>query len=155
MSSTPGVFQDELVDCGQGEARGMLDLFFLPLGPDPAMSSVNFPFLLPWGSDFPMSSLNIGVFHETSSSELLDRFLLDGAADPEAAAGGCFHPMSQGMSPSKDGVFQSICHVRKLRRTVDRKSWRRTVDRERQEAYATPRLECTHTATETLLRTTS
>ena len=165
LSLTSGVFQEELaVDCGQGEARGMLDLFCLPLGSDSAMSSVSFNFFLPRRPDGAMSSVNIGRFHETSSSELLDGLLLDCATDGDApggfinaepVSGGFFHPMSPGMSPSKHGVFQSICHVRKLRRTVDRKSWRRTVDRERQEAYATPRLECTHTATETLLRTTS
>ena len=126
MSLTSGVFQEELAaDCGQGEARGMLDLCLLPLGPDSAMSSVN-----------------IGRFHETSSSELLDGLFLDCATDgdapggfinPEAAAGGFFHPMSPGMSPSKDGVFQSICHVHNQHG---------------------PRLEHTHTATETVLRTT-
>ena len=49
MSLTSGVFQEELAaDCGQGEARGMLYLFRLPLGSDSAMSSVSFRLLLPW-----------------------------------------------------------------------------------------------------------
>ena len=143
MSLTSGVFQEELAaDCGQGEARGMLDLFPLPLGSDSAMSSVSFRLLLPWRPDSAMSSVNIGRFHETSSSELLDGLFLDCATDgdapggfinPEAAACGFFHPMSPGMSPSKDGVFQSICHVHNQHG---------------------PRLEHTHTATETLFRTT-
>ena len=143
MSLTSGVFQEELAaDCGQGEARGMLDLFRLPLGSDSAMSSVSFRLLLPWRPDSAMSSVNIGRFHETSSSELLDGLFLDCATDgdapcgfinPEAAAGGFFHPMSPGMSPSKDGVFQSICRV---------------------HTQHGPRLEYTRTATETLFRTT-
>ena len=140
MSLTSGVFQEELAaDCGQGEARGMLDLFRLPLGSDSAMSSVSFRLLLPWRPDSAMSSVNIGRFH---ASELLGGLFLDCATDgdapggfinPEAAAGGFFHPMSPGMSPSKDGVFQSICHVHNQHG---------------------PRLEHTHTATETLVRTT-
>ena len=92
MSLTPGVFQDELVDSGQGEAR--VSEASLTVDVDSAMSSVT-----------------LGRFHAGTSSDQLDGCFLHGVADglgnPEAIGCGFFH-RSPGMLPSKSGVFQAI-----------------------------------------------